>query len=67
MITCSKCPAEWTGDNRCHCSVCHITWGGLSSFDKHRRGKSCLTPESLSLADNGKGVWVSEYRGPDAD
>jgi hypothetical protein len=56
-----RCGADWTGDNRCHCSLCHITFGGLASFDQHRRGAKCKKPESLDLHDNGKGVWVADY------
>lgn len=64
-ITCSGCSSEWSGVNRCHCSKCHITWGGLTSFDQHRKGKKCQTPQSLGLTDNGRGVWVSDYMGPE--
>jgi len=62
-ITCAKCPAIWTGEGRCHCSKCHITYGGLTSFDNHRRGNKCAKPESLGLKDNGRGVWVADYDG----
>lgn len=61
MITCSKCLAAWTGVNRCHCTVCHTTFSGLTYFDQHRKNDKCVSPESLGLHDNGKGVWVSDY------
>jgi hypothetical protein len=64
--TCGSCPSKWTGDNRSHCAACHITFGGVASFDRHRQvgtriGKKCLDPRDLDLTDNGNGVWVAKY------
>lgn len=61
-ITC-RCGARWTGVNRSHCAAknCHVTFGGVTSFDKHREGGKCATPESLGLHDNGNGVWSATY------
>lgn len=64
-ITCSKCTAVWTGEGRCHCSKCHNTFGGLTSFDQHRKGYRCLQPSKLDLTLNARGVWVSAYAGPE--
>jgi hypothetical protein len=66
MITC-RCNATWTGVNRAHCSACHNTFGGVTSFDAHRKGGRCTKPASLGLHNNGKGIWVSNYSGPDGD
>lgn len=63
-ITCGGCSNIWTGVNRAHCSACHYTFGGMTSFDAHRKGGKCTHPSQLGLTDNGKGVWVSDYRGP---
>jgi hypothetical protein len=70
--TCRGCSNKWTGVNRAHCSVCHITFGGPTKFDEHRRRNKCLTLKliaapieegGLGLSDNGKGVWTSAYLG----
>ena len=71
IFTC-RCGSGWTGRNRSHCSACHITFGGVASFDKHRRsgatiGRKCLNPDSLGLTDNGNGVWVSRFGEEDGD
>jgi hypothetical protein len=61
-----NCGAKWTGLKRSHCSACHVTFGGVASFDRHRQvgsrmGRKCLTPESLGLVDNGQNIWVGVY------
>jgi hypothetical protein len=66
------CGASWTGKNRSHCSACHVTFGGVASFDRHRRigstvGRECLTPQSLGLVDNGSNIWVSKFGVEDGD
>lgn len=61
-----KCGSSWTGKNRSHCSACHVTFGGVASFDRHRQSIGCVAPEDLGLVDNGNGVWVSRY-GVDGD
>lgn len=65
FFTC-KCGSRWTGHNRSHCSACHVTFGGVASFDKHRQigratGKSCQPPQSIGLRNNGNDVWVSTF------
>ena len=68
-----NCGSNWTGRNRSHCGACHITFGGVASFDRHRQttgstiGRKCLPPESLNLTDNGNGVWVSTFGVEDGD
>jgi hypothetical protein len=70
--TCGGCTNKWTGVNRAHCSVCHITFGGPTKFDSHRRRGKCMAlalieksveDGGLGLSDNGKGVWTSVYAG----
>lgn len=41
---------------QCHCTVCHCTFGTVSSFDKHRKHGACLDPESIGLQLVGS-VW----------
>lgn len=60
MISC-RCGAIWTGLGRCHCSGCHITVGGITAFDAHRRSGKCLKPKTIGLHENDQGVWVGTY------
>lgn len=71
-VTCSGCPATWTGLSRCHCAACHRTFGSVGLFDRHRsqagdRG-TCLDPAGLRHRKTGEplmrlvdGLW----RGPE--
>lgn len=43
--------------SQAHCGACHVTFGGVSGFDRHRRDGQCLTPEAIGHADNGRGVF----------
>lgn len=45
-----KCGRRWSGLSTCHCSVCHVTFGGYTNFDRHRNNGKCLTPESIGLS-----------------
>lgn len=40
-----------------HCSVCHRTFGTVTSFDRHRRGGACLDPAGLRMHPDARGVW----------
>lgn len=53
---CGGCDKTWTGRNRCHCRLCHETFGGLKGFDAHRPGE-CKDPASLGLTEKD-GVWM---------
>lgn len=53
---CGGCNKTWTGRNRCHCRLCHETFGGLKGFDAHRPGE-CKDPASLGLTEKD-GVWM---------
>lgn len=60
-FTCGGCTNTWTGTSRCHCSACHETFSGITTFDAHRqanahRGK-CKKPAYMSLEKNEKGIW----------
>lgn len=46
--------------SQAHCSVCHITFGGITGFDRHRRDGQCLTPEAIGYTRSPTGV----YRAP---
>lgn len=33
----------------CHCAVCHVTFGGIATFDRHRKNSTCHNPLELGL------------------
>jgi hypothetical protein len=36
---------------------CHRTFGGITGFDRHRRGGECLDPAGLGMHPDRRGVW----------
>lgn len=58
-----RCGSQWTGAGRAHCTAknCHQTFGGVTSFDAHRKqyGEhgSCIDPATLGLVQTEKGIW----------
>lgn len=42
-----------------HCATCHVTFGGVSNFDRHRSNGRCLPPASLGLTER-EDVWREE-------
>jgi len=46
-----------------HCGACHQTFGGVTGFDRHRRGGECLTARDIGMHADRNGVW--RYAGPD--
>lgn len=70
---CGGCDKRWSGANICHCKTCHETFGGLSSFDKHRAGTKdgkrrqgeCTPPADVGLVLNAHGTWVAPSDGVD--
>ncbi|WP_431839714.1 hypothetical protein [Gordonia hongkongensis] len=61
MYSCS-CRAEWSGLNECHCGACHLTFSGVTAFDRHRRGRVCNDPSVFGLVLDSD-VW--RYPGTD--
>jgi hypothetical protein len=45
--------------SQAHCGAadCHQTFGGVGTFDKHRRNGECLAPAELGLRLDHAGVW----------
>jgi hypothetical protein len=41
----------------CQCSECEGVFSTEGNFDRHRRGGSCLSPETCGLVRGPKGVW----------
>lgn len=63
MNTCGGCASKWTGTQPCHCSACHETFSGITTFDAHRqanahRGK-CRKPTRMGFIQNEKGLWCT--------
>jgi len=40
-----------------HCGACHLTFGGVRNFDRHRDNGKCLKPEALGLEEDPRNVW----------
>lgn len=59
--SCGRCDSRWTGSNRAHCAACHSTFGGVTSFDQHRRDGECVHPTELGL-DERIGIWLDLSR-----
>jgi hypothetical protein len=54
-----------TGSSRCVCAGCGDGFNSVAAFDKHQRLKSdgrpiCLDPETLGMARNAAGWWVTK-------
>lgn len=47
-----------------HCSACHRTFGGITGFDRHRRGGQCLSPLTLDMHADHNGIWRSAAPDP---
>lgn len=40
-----------------HCAAeCHLTFGGVSGFDAHRRNGECVDPATLGMVERD-GIW----------
>lgn len=59
--TCSKCPTRWSGTQTCHCSGCHLTFTGLTAFDKHRKNFTCQSPQDVGLVQHRRGGDAFKY------
>jgi len=53
---CAKCPSRWAGSLTSHCTGCHLTFTGITAWEKHRdgthssrRGRFCVPPEQSGL------------------
>jgi hypothetical protein len=48
---CGRCAVRWSGALTSHCGGgCHLTFGGVTAFDRHRRSGACLPPETVGLS-----------------
>lgn len=51
------CVAPSPSQAHCGGAGCHITFGGVTGFDKHRKDGRCLPPASIGLVADAHGVW----------
>lgn len=56
MTSCTPTCRRPTGTTMAHCPTCHLTFGSVGGFDRHRRGGQCLNPTALAMAERD-GVW----------
>ncbi len=52
----ARCVRPRHGTRQAHCSVCHITFSGVSNFDRHRSRGICVAPQRLNLTERN-GIW----------
>lgn len=46
----------------CHCASCHETFGSIKSFDRHRTGGHCKTPQQLALTySTTRRCWIEAF------
>lgn len=65
-LTCGGCPSTWTGLSRAHCSACHLTFTGVSAFDRHRGADGeCLLPPNLGMVLREGGIWGAPAMTPE--
>jgi hypothetical protein len=49
---CGGCPARWSGTRTSHCGAagCHVSFAGVSLFDRHRVNGHCVPPARLGMS-----------------
>lgn len=66
LLSCSGCPSRWSGLARAHCSGCHLTFTGVSAFDRHRSSEgTCLLPPDLGMVLRDGGLWGAPALSPE--
>jgi hypothetical protein len=56
-ITCGGCVGSWAGQDRAHCSHCHVTYDSITLYDAHRADGRCARPQALGLVPTKNGIW----------
>ena len=63
-----SCGTRWrqVGNQTGHCSACHLTFGGLDAFDRHRQDvagrRVCLDPAEATTR-TGRCIFVARFDG----
>lgn len=47
--SCGGCDTRWSGARTAHCSGCHLSFTGMTTFDMHRNGGRCLRPWAMGM------------------
>lgn len=47
--SCRGCDTKWIGLRVCHCSACHVTFTGVTTFDMHQVRGRCKHPTRVGL------------------
>jgi hypothetical protein len=69
---CPRCDQRWTSAALHHCPACHLHFGSVDAFDRHRTGdwehRSCIPEVDFSkpfgkaerpmLVRNDAGMWI---------
>ena len=69
---CPRCPSRWGGLLTAHCAACHLTFTGITAFDKHREGshitgRYCITPEAAGLVLSSRAYPCYGMPGPETE
>lgn len=56
-------PGPVPSPSQAKCSLCRQTFGGVTLFDRHRKGGECVDPRAIGLRRNERGVWKGEPDG----
>lgn len=64
-LTCGRCPSTWSGLSRAHCSACHLTFTGITAFDRHRSDGGCASPVDLGMVLREGGIWGAPAMTPE--
>lgn len=54
-----RCGAHWSGLSAAHCASCHVTFTGVTAFDRHRRAGRCLIPAEAGLVAKQRAGYVA--------
>jgi hypothetical protein len=57
-MACTRlCIAPSPSNAHCAAEGCHITFGSVTGFDRHRRGGQCLYPAGIGMHTDRNGIW----------
>ena len=61
---CRGCHRSWIGGTECHCTLCHLHFGGVGAFKAHRTFDTCATLEEIAEQTTERGVrrWAITVR-----
>lgn len=63
--SCGRCTRRWTGTSAAHCTACHVTFTGITNFDRHRSEGRCRPPEVVGLVEKVRAGYTAWGRPAD--